>query len=111
MEMVKVSVCCIAFNQERYIKECLDGILSQETNFLFEVLIFDDASTDGTQEIIADYARRFNQIRLFLQKDNQWNNKRYGLVDFLFPNSKGEFIALCEGDDYWTDSKKLQKQV
>ncbi len=106
-----VSICCITYNHEPYIRDAIEGFLMQKTTFPIEILIFDDASTDGTQEIIKSYAENDPRIKTFLQKENQWSKGKYGLRDWLFPASKGKYIALCEGDDYWTDPYKLQKQV
>jgi glycosyltransferase involved in cell wall biosynthesis len=106
-----VSICCITFNHAPYIGECIQGFLMQQTDFPIEILIFDDASTDGTQDFLKDSAAKDSRIRLFLQKENQWKKKKYGLLEWLFPASNGKYIALCEGDDYWTDPLKLQKQV
>lgn len=106
-----VSICCITYNHEPYIRDAIEGFLMQKTTFPIEILIFDDASTDGTQEIIKSYAEKDPRIKTFLQKENQWSKGKYGLLDWLFPASKGKYIALCEGDDYWTDPYKLQKQV
>lgn len=108
-----VSICCITFNHAAYIKKCLDGFVMQQTKFPFEVIIHDDASIDGTQEIIKDYINRFPDLFVpILQKENQYSKgvKRI-LATFCYPISKGKYIALCEGDDYWTDPLKLQKQV
>ena len=106
-----VSICCITYNHEKYIRECIEGFLMQKTSFPIEILIYDDASTDKTQEIIKYYANDNQNIISFLQTENQWQHKRYGLIDWLFPAAKGKYIALCEGDDYWTDPLKLQRQV
>jgi len=112
-----VSVCVITFQHKNYIKECLDGILMQKTNFPFEILLGEDASTDGTREICMEYAKKYSdKIRLFLHKREN-NIKYYGnfsgkfniLYNYLI--SKSKYIAICEGDDYWTDPYKLQKQV
>ncbi|WPL14168.1 Putative glycosyltransferase EpsE [Thiorhodovibrio litoralis] len=107
-----VSICCLTYNHERFIAECLDGFLKQETTFPVEVLIHDDASVDGTAEIIRIYAARHPQIVYpILQMENQYSKKKYPMSIFLYPRVKGEYIALCEGDDYWIDSSKLEKQV
>jgi glycosyltransferase involved in cell wall biosynthesis len=106
-----LSICCISYNHEKYIRECIEGFLMQKTNFPIEILIFDDASTDKTQEVIKEYASDNKNIITFLQTENQWQQKRFGLTDWLFPAARGKYIALCEGDDYWTDPYKLQKQV
>lgn len=84
----------------------------QKTNFAFEVLIHDDASTDGTEEIIRGYEIRYPQmIKPLYEKENQWVKGRRGSAIFNFPRAQGKYIALCEGDDYWTDPYKLKKQV
>lgn len=108
-----VSICCITFNHAPYLKECLDGFVMQQTNFKYEVIIHDDASTDGTQEIIKEYTQKYPDIfKPILQTENQYSKgvKRI-LATFCYPKAKGKYIALCEGDDYWTDPLKLQKQV
>ena len=106
-----VSISCITYNHEKFIRQCIEGFLMQKTNFPIEILIFDDASTDGAQQIIQEYASKDHRIITFLQNENQWSKGKYGLLDWLFPAAKGKYIALCEGDDYWTDPLKLQKQV
>jgi len=106
-----VSICCITYNHEKYIRDAIEGFLMQKTDFPVEILIFDDASQDGTQEIIKEYASKNENIITFLQTENQWSKGKYGLIDWLFPSAKGKYIALCEGDDYWIDPYKLQKQV
>ncbi len=112
-----VSVCVQAYNQENYIRKCLDGILMQETNFPFEVILGEDDSSDTTREICQFYAAKYpDKIRLFLRgrKDVIYiDGNVTGRFNFVsnIKNSKGKYIALCEGDDYWTDPKKLQKQV
>lgn len=107
-----VSISCITFNHVNYITEALNGFLMQKTNFDFEVLIHDDASTDGTEEIIREFERKFPSIiKPLYEETNQWVKGRKGSAVFNFPRAKGKYIALCEGDDYWTDPLKLQKQV
>ncbi len=106
------SICCITYNHKLYIREAIDSFLMQETNFPFEILIHDDASTDGTTKIILSYAKKYPDIiRPIIQTENQY--AKCGLINprFLFPKARGKYIALCEGDDYWTDNTKLQKQV
>lgn len=105
-----VSVCCITYNHEKYIKECIESFLNQKTNFDVEFLIHDDASTDETQNIIkglVDHDQRFN---LILRKVNIKSTGK-AIFPILFEKVKGKYIAMCEGDDYWTDPLKLQKQV
>ncbi len=110
--MVKVSICCITFNHAPYIRQCLDGFLMQKCNFEFEILIHDDASTDGTVEIIQEYKEKYPElIRPFFQVDNQYSKGVRGINHlYNFPRAIGKYIAMCEGDDYWTDAFKLQKQ-
>jgi glycosyltransferase involved in cell wall biosynthesis len=106
-----VSVLCTAFNQERFIAQCLDGFLSQETTFPVEVIVHDDASTDSTTTIVRDYERRYpSVIHTIVQPVNVYSQ---GLspVDLAFQHSRGQYIATCEGDDYWISSAKLQRQV
>jgi glycosyltransferase involved in cell wall biosynthesis len=108
-----VSILCITYNQEKFIGQALDSFLMQKTDFGFEVLINDDASTDGTVEIIKEYQRKYPDIiKPNFQKENQYSKGNMGLfVEFLFPKVTGKYIALCEGDDYWIDDNKLQSQV
>lgn len=109
---ILVSISCITYNHAPYIRECLDGFMMQQTNFPFEVLIHDDASADGTTEIIREYAEKYPDIiKPLYEEENQWVKGRRGSAVFNFPRAQGKYIALCEGDDYWTDPLKLQKQV
>ena len=108
-----VSICCITYNQVSYVRDALEGFLKQKTDFPFEVLIHDDASTDGTAEIITEYAQRYpDHIKPILQSVNQYSIGNIGVSGlFNFPRAKGKYIAMCEGDDYWTDEHKLQMQT
>lgn len=108
-----VSICCITYNHADFIEECLDGFLRQHTNFQFEILIHDDASTDGTSVIIEEYSKNHeNLFKPIIQNENQYSKGIRAINStFNFPRAKGKYIALCEGDDYWTDPLKLQKQV
>ena len=112
-----VSVSIITYQHERYIRQCLDSVLFQETDFTYEVLVGEDGSTDGTREICREYANRFpGRIRLFAH-DRSKRRPEDGRAPWLdnllnnFRSARGKYIALCEGDDYWTDPRKLQKQV
>jgi len=108
-----VSISCITYNHEPFIKECLDGFLMQKTSFEFEILINDDASTDKTIEVIRQYQHLYPAIiKPIFQTENQYSRGQRGMnIKFNFPRARGNYIALCEGDDYWTDPYKLQKQV
>jgi len=107
-----VSVVCDVYNHEPYLRNCLEGFVMQDTNFPFEVLINDDASTDKSAEIIKEYVLKYPLLfKPIYQKENQYS-KGVGIwCEIQFPRAKGKFIALCEGDDYWTDPLKLQKQI
>ena len=109
---MKVTVICLTYNHQPYIQKALEGFVRQQTNFPFEVIVHDDASTDGTAEIVRDYATRYPHIiRPILQVENQWRKGKTLSKTFIYPLIQGEYVALCEGDDYWTDPLKLQKQV
>jgi len=110
--MPTVSICTLAFNHQAYIRECLDSILMQKTAFLFEILIHDDASTDGTVDIIKEYEEKYPDIiKPIYQKENQYS-KGIGVTrTYQLPRAKGKYISFCEGDDFWMDEYKLQKQV
>ena len=106
-----VSIVCITYNHEQYIKQCLDGFFMQKTNFEYEVLIHDDASTDKTADIIRSYEKKYPSIiKPIYQLENQYS-KGVKLGNLLYSLASGKYIAVCEGDDYWTDPLKLQKQV
>lgn len=112
-----VSVCVQTYNQYNYIEECLDGILMQKTTFPFEIILGEDESSDGTREICIEYFNKHpDKIKLFLRsrKDVIYiNGNATGRFNFIenLKACSGKYIALCEGDDYWTDPLKLQKQV
>ena len=116
-DKVVVSVCLQTYNQVKYIEKSLESILEQRTNFQFEVLLGDDQSSDGTREICIKYAKKHaNKIRLFLHKREnniKINGKPTAIFNSLYNvfSANGEFVAYCDGDDYWSDPYKLQKQV
>lgn len=108
-----VSISCITYNHGPYIRRAMEGFLSQKTDFPFEILIHDDASTDDTQEILREYEARYPElIRPIYRKENQYSKGICNVSGaFNFPRARGKYIAMCEGDDYWTDDRKLQTQV
>lgn len=108
---LKVSVCCVTYNHVDYIADAIESFLMQRTVFPFEILIHDDASTDRTPMIIREYEKRYpGLIKGVYQKENQYSRGEK-VSRFLLERAKGDYIAICEGDDYWTDPKKLQRQV
>lgn len=120
MTDILVSICCSTYNQKNFIRHAIDGFLMQKAPFKFEILIHDDGSKDGTVEILREYAKKHKDIiKLVLQPENRWKERMlkgqaFGyepLCECLFPLAKGKYLALCEGDDYWTDPNKLAVQV
>ena len=108
---IMVSVICTAYNHEKYIRQCLDGFVMQKTNFEFEVIVHDDASTDNTANIIREYEKLYpNIIKPIYQKENQYSKGQKITRKLCMEKAKGKYIALCEGDDFWTDERKLQVQ-
>lgn len=112
-EPVKVSICCATYNHAPYLRQCLDGFMMQKTSFRYEILLHDDASTDGTTDIIKEYAAACpNLIIPVIQSENQYSTQTRAIITtVLMPRAKGQYLAICEGDDYWTDPLKLQKQA
>jgi glycosyltransferase involved in cell wall biosynthesis len=104
-----VSVCVITYNHERYIRQTLDGILMQETTFKYEVIVGEDCSPDNTREILLEYKEKHPEtIHLILHEENVGMNKN---AEAVWRRCRGKYLAYCEGDDYWTDPLKLQKQI
>ncbi len=111
MSKAMVSILCTAYNHEAYIRDCLDGFVKQKTSFPFEVIIHDDASTDSTADIIREYEQQYPDIiKPIYQTENQYSKGIDIYADFLVPRILGKYVAFCEGDDFWTDDQKLQKQ-
>lgn len=107
-----VSALCVVYNQAPYLRQCLDGLVAQETSFPYEIIIHDDASTDGSADIIREYADRYpDRIRTILQEKNQFSQKKEIWATFLIPEARGKYITFCEGDDWWCDPQKLQRQA
>ena len=109
MNVPLVSIWCITYNQENFIEECLNSFIMQKVNFPIEIVISIDCSTDSTQNIIDEFKSKYPTIIKDVSPktnigvvNNFWN---------AFNSCKGKYIALCEGDDFWTDESKLQKQI
>lgn len=106
-----VSIVCQTYNHATFIKDALNGFLMQQTDFPFEIIVHDDASTDGTSDILREYQFRYpNLIRLIIQEENQYQKGKRP-SGFTFPMARGKYIAFCEGDDYWIDESKISKQA
>ncbi|WP_407074054.1 MULTISPECIES: glycosyltransferase family 2 protein [unclassified Pseudomonas] len=106
-----LSIVCPTYNQVGFITQTIESFLAQKTNFPIEILINDDASTDGTTQIVEQYAARYPTIiRAFYHRVNQYSKGNL-CTPGLFKEARGKYIAYCEGDDYWTDTRKLQVQV
>ena len=109
---IKVSIICLAYNHEKYIRSALQGFVDQITDFGYEVLINDDASTDKTADIIREYEKKYPDIiKPVYQKENQHSQGIRIISTYLLPKAQGEYLAYCEGDDFWTDPLKLEKEV
>lgn len=107
-----VSIRCCTYNQKKYIRAALEGFVMQKTNFRFEAIVHDDASTDGTTEIIREYAEKYPDIiKPIFETENQYSKHDGSISRIMNEACTGKYIALCEGDDYWIDPLKLQKQV
>ncbi|RRN77194.1 glycosyltransferase [Pseudoxanthomonas sp. SGD-10] len=104
-----MSVCCITYNHEHFIMQALEGFLMQKTDFKYEIIICDDFSTDNSRKILAEYAEKYPDIiRVVFQTENVGSIRNFVRT---LSEAKGKYIALCDGDDYWTDPLKLQRQV
>lgn len=107
-----VSVCTTTYQHARYLRCALDSFLAQKTDFSFEILVHDDCSTDGTVEILQEYARRYPEIvKPLYETENQYSRGVPINETYNFPRARGKYIALCEGDDFWCDEGKLQAQA
>lgn len=110
-----VAIRCITYNHASYVQECLDGFVMQKTNFPFVAIVHDDCSTDGTTEILCQYAKKYPDIiKPIYETENQYSKHDGSLgriMDAAIAATGAKYIAMCEGDDYWTDPYKLQKQV
>lgn len=111
-DQIKVSICMLAYNHEKYIRQALDSILMQKVDFNYEILIHDDASLDKTADIIKEYEEKYpNIIKPIYQVENQFSKGKMISREYQYPRVSGQYVAFCECDDYWIDAYKLQKQV
>lgn len=109
---IVVSICCMTFNQKSYIGQTLKSFLNQQVEFKYEIIVHDDASTDGTTEILKEFQEKYPDIvKPVYQTVNQYSKGKNILKDYIIPVSKGTYLAFCEGDDFWCDKMKLQRQV
>lgn len=106
-----VTVFCAVYNHEKYVGDALEGFVRQKTSFPFEILVHDDASTDSSAEIILRYSRRYPNIIPMIERENQYSIGSGFMRKSMLPRARGKYIAFCEGDDYWIDDSKLQKQI
>lgn len=112
MSVPIISIQCFTYNHVAYIRQCLDGFIMQQTSYDFEAVVHDDASTDGTAEIVREYAEKYPDIiKPIFEIENQYSKKDGSLQRIMDKHCTGKYLAFCEGDDYWTDPLKLQKQV
>lgn len=106
-----VSVICTVYNQERYIRQCLESLVQQQTTFRYEVLVHDDASKDNSAEIIKEFAQKYPSVIIpVFQKENQYS-QGINPTHILLNRARGKYVAVCEGDDFWISQDKLEKQV
>jgi len=105
-----LTVVVLVFNQERFVKRCIDGVLMQKTSFLFDVIVHDDASTDGTSQIIREIQGSDHRVKVIRQEENIYS-RGICLTNLIVSIATSRYVALVEGDDFWTDPCKLQKQV
>lgn len=105
---MKLSILVVTYNQENYIRQCLDSIVEQKKDFDYEVIVSDDCSTDATPQICDEYGVKYSHFKIFHQKNNIGLLKNW---EFVMNRCEGEYVAILEGDDYWLDPQKLQKQI
>ena len=111
-DKILVSIRCLVYNHEPYLRQCLEGFVMQKTNFRFEAIVHDDASTDGSAKIIREYAEKYPDIiKPIYETENQYSKHDGSIGRITRAACKGKYMAMCEGDDYWIDPFKLQKQV
>lgn len=111
---VGVSIFCLTYNHVDYIQDTLEGFIKQKTNYRYNVFVYDDASTDGTSQILLEYQNKYPELfRVYISEYNRFKdrNRKKFIYDLEVKNLTAKYVAMCEGDDYWTDENKLQMQV
>ncbi len=112
---ILVAIHCLVYNHEPYLYDCFEGFVMQKTDFRFVAIVHDDCSTDGSAAIIREYAEKYPEIfRPIYETENQWHKHDSSVDRVMYDaivRTGAKYVAMCEGDDYWTDPLKLQKQV
>lgn len=109
---IMVSIVCLVYNHEKYVAKMLDSLINQKTEFKYEIIIHDDASTDNTANIIRKYEAEYRELVLpIYQTENQYSKMVKIENEIIFPKVRGKYIAFCEGDDFWTDTYRIANQV
>lgn len=112
---ILVAIHCLVYNQEPYLRDCFEGFVKQQTNFRFVAIVHDDCSTDGSAAIIKEYSEKYPDVFMpIIETENQWSKADgsiYRIMNEAIDATGAKYVAMCEGDDYWTDPLKLQKQV
>lgn len=113
MNDIKVSIICNAYNHEKYIRDAFEGFLAQQVNFKYEIVVHDDASTDNTAKIIREYEEKYpDLVNAVYQQENQYSKRDFYQFRYnIYRRCRGQYVAFCEGDDFWIDRHKLQIQV
>ena len=112
MDEINLTVYCLAYNHENYIKDALEGFVKQRTKYRFKVIVHDDASTDNTKSIIQQYCNLYPDLFIpIYQSENQYSKNIDVVNKYILPRLEGDYVAVCEGDDYWCDNEKLEKQI
>lgn len=112
MKEYSLSIICLVYNHENYLRKTLDGFVNQKTKYSYEVIIHDDASTDASPQIIKEYEEKYPDIfHPIYQKENQYSQGKKITLDYIVPKLKGKYIAFCEGDDYWCNENKIEVQI
>lgn len=107
---IKVSVFCTVYNHKEFLHKCLESMVTQKTNFRYEILVHDDCSKDGSIQIIEEYAAKYPELIIPIYESENQYSKGKSITEILLMKARGEYVACCEGDDFWCDENKLQLQ-